>query len=179
MNVLAGNVSSSQNLTFTRNPYGFWFNGTNEAYGLPGSKLEDSSFINSGVGSIALYLTQVYKNGILIYNNLDEVFYAESNLDYNFRDDGYGIGFSSYIDVLNDVLITYNFLTRFYPTGGDSIVGLINSKENFEIRFQEFASGPDIVTDYRIKVESYSTDPFYTGPGKVFDTIDGSTMPWF
>jgi hypothetical protein len=92
MNVLAGNVSSSQNLTFTRNPYGFWFNGTNEAYGLPGSKLEDSSFINSGVGSIALYLTQVYKNGILIYNNLDEVFYAESNLDYNFRDDGYGIG---------------------------------------------------------------------------------------
>lgn len=178
MNVIPGNVSSSLNETFTRYSYGLWFNGTNEEYGLPSSKLEESSFLNYDIDSIALFLTHVYKNGILVYEAYDEVFNAEGNADYSFRNDGYGLGMSSYADALNDVLINNNLLTRFFPAAGNGLVGNINSKENFEIIFEEDAGGV-ATTDYRIRVESYSNDPSYsTGPGMVFDTVNVSVIPW-
>jgi hypothetical protein len=179
MNVIPGNVSSSLNETFTRYSYNLWFNGTNEEYGLPTSKLEESSFAVHGVDAISLALTQVYINSILVYIGYDEVFNAEGNADYSFRNDGYGLGMSSYVDALNNILINNNLLTRFFPAANNGLVGNINSKENFEIRFEEEASGPDIVTDYRIRVESYSNDPSYsTGPGMVFDTVNVSVIPW-
>jgi hypothetical protein len=178
MNIIPGSTSSALNKTFTRTSYGQWFNGTNLNYGLPnglaGKLVTTGPFIDYGIDAITFNLTKVYKNNVLLFEGYTEKNYADSASTYSFRDDGYGLGVVTYIDILNSVLDEYGIKSRFFPAGGNKLVGLINSKENFEIQFQEYATTIDEATDYWIKVESYAFDPSFTGPAGVFDTIFGT-----
>lgn len=163
MNVL-GTISSSQSKFVTRYSYSGWFNGTNEDSLGMGDKLTESDWTIYGVDSIALLFGSITINGIY-YDELNgnALFYGESYEDYIYRNDGYGLGVVSYIDPLNTILAQYQLRTRFYPAAGNAIVGIINTAENFEVSVPEFASGPDVQTDYIIKCEY----------GDVYDSIDG------
>ena len=163
MNVL-GTISSSQSKFVTRYSYYRWFNGTNEDSLGMADKLTESDWTIYGIDSIALLFGSITINGIY-YDELNgnALFYGESYEDYIYRNDGYGLGVVSYIDPLNTILAQYQLRTRFYPAAGNAIVGIINTAENFEVSVPEFASGPDVQTDYIIKCEY----------GNVYDSIDG------
>ena len=163
MNVL-GTISSSQSKFISKSSYAIWFNGTNEDSLGMADKLTESDWTIYGIDSIALLFGSITINGIY-YDELNgnALFYGESYEDYIYRNDGYGLGVVSYIDPLNTILAQYQLRTRFYPAAGNTIVGIINTAENFEVSVPEFASGPDVQTDYIIKCEY----------GNVYDSIDG------
>ena len=162
MNVL-GTISSSQSKFISKSSYAIWFNGTNEDSLGMGDKLTESDWTIYGVDSIALLFGSITVNGIYYDGSGEELFYGASYEDYIYRNDGYGLGVVSYIDPLNTILAQYQLRTRFYPAAGNAIVGIINTAENFEVSVPEFASGPDVQTDYIIKCEY----------GNVYDSIDG------
>jgi len=168
MNVL-GTISSSQSKFVTRYSYSGWFNGTNEDSLGMGDKLTESDWTIYGVDYIALLFGSITVNGIYYDGSGEELFNGASYEDYIYRNDGYGLGVVSYIDPLNTILAQYQLRTRFYPAAGN-VVGIINTAENFEVSVPEFASGPDVQTDYIIKCEY----------GNVYDSIDagGNFLSW-
>lgn len=160
-----------------RQSYGLWFNGTNEENYNGFRKLTDSdwsnAFVNDGITQIALEVLSVTINGVVVFTETDyEIFVATSNVDYEFGDEGYGFGFLSYINELNVFISSYGLQTHFYPATSNTIVGIINKSENFEVSLREVATlDPSTYTlqdNYSIKCEY----------GNVSDGINGYFIPW-
>lgn len=164
MNTILGTTASSQSKFVTRISYASWFNGTNlDNYGGLLDKLTESDWGVYGIDAIRLYFDSITINGVYFNAEYSSIFYAENYTAYNYRNDGYGLGFTSYIDQLNIIMQNYQLRTRFYPAAGNTIVGIINTAENFEVYLPEFAGGIDVQTDYKIKCVY----------GEVNDTIFG------
>ena len=175
MNVL-GTTSSSQSRFVTRYSYGMWFNATDIEGGFNNltDKLTQSNWEDDhGVSTLNLLFYSIKINGTLYSGGGATIFSATSYLSYNYRNDGYGVGFASYIDQLNIILQTYQLRTRFYPAPDNQIIGIINTAENFEVNLIEFADGfedfPDIERDYLIRCVY----------GSVFDSVvGGNELGW-
>lgn len=167
MNVL-GTTSSSQSKFITRTCYSGnnWFHATDIEGGYNGltDKLTESDW-EALYGITALYLLflNIKINGTLYEGGGATIFTATNYTDYTFRNDGYGTGLVSYIDQLNIILQNYKLRTRFYPAVGNSIKGIINTAENFEVTLVEYAEGPEIERDFLLRCVR----------GSVFDSVVG------
>lgn len=122
-----------------------------------------------GPSNVDEVLTVVFFNDDPVLSTL-AVFSAQNITDYSFRNDGYGVGFVSYIDVLNNFLRILKLRTRFYPALGNGIIGIINTAENFEIHFSEYADGLNAQTDYSLKCEYGNVYDSYSGPGNNYNS---------
>ena len=159
-----------------RYSYGKWFNGMNSENYISFDKLTNSNwpdaFVNDGITQIVLNVLSVKVNGVVVFAGFSEIIAATNNLDYEFEDDGYGVGMISYINELNNVISNYGLQTRFYPAAGNRIAGIINTSENFEVSLREVATlSPSTYTlqdDYSIKCEY----------GNVSDAINGYFSSW-
>lgn len=140
-----------------------WFHGTNGDYNGLQDKLTDSDWTLYGIDSIRLYFDSITINGVYYDGGYNEIFYAEDYSAYSYRNDGYGLGFSSYIDQLNIILQNYQLRTRFYPALSNHIIGIINTAENFEVSLPEFAGNIDVQSNFLIKCVY----------GEVYDSLDG------
>lgn len=173
--IFAGSSNNNDKIIFsdfkfvTRYSYGSnWFNGTNDVLGFV-SKLTDSNWGGQagglGIDSIDLFFISIKINGILYDGEEAQLFSAIDYTDYTYRDDGYGLGFVSYIDQLNIILQNYQLRTRFYPALGNQIIGIINTAENFEVHFSEYVAGLNVQTDYSLKCEYGNVYDSFSGPG--------------
>lgn len=178
MNILAGVTASSQSRIVTLQSYAQFFYATYQLDAYPmGFNKFDSNLIwgNFGVSEITLFLDDFIVNNQQVGVGSQVLFYAEGDEGwqyYNFRNDGYGLGCSSYTDALNSILQLYKLKTRFLPAAGNKIIGRINTAENFTIRMREVAepSVADIYYDIRCRPG-----------GEVQDSIlnDESTQLWY
>lgn len=114
-----------------RYSYGMFFNGTNTD--ILGDKLaSQNNWDDIGIVKMGLYFESIILNGTFIkpLNISTNTFYFN---DFQYRDDGYGMGFSSYIDKLNELISEFNFNSYFLPAENNHIVGKINPDEKFKI----------------------------------------------
>lgn len=165
-----------QSVFYLRYSYSQWFNGMNSENYNSFNKLTNSNWsnafgVNDGITQIALNVLSVKVNGVVVFAGFSEIFAATSNLDYEFENDGYGVGMISYSNALNNVISNYGLQTRFYPAAGNRIAGIINTSENFEVSLLEVAtldSEDTLQDDYLIKCEY----------GNVSDAVNGYFIPW-
>lgn len=165
-----------QSVFYLRYSYGTWFNGMNSENYNGFNKLTNSNWpnafgVNNGITQIVLNVLSVKVNGVVVFTGPEEIFAATNNLDYEFEDDGYGVGCNSYSNELNNVISNYGLQTRFYPATANRIAGIINTSENFEVSLRQVATVNSAYTlqdDYSIKCEY----------GNVSDAINGYFIPW-
>jgi len=167
-------IFSNFKLTFvTKSSYGgHWFQATviEDGYNGLTDKLSESDWEGSyDITALKLKFLSIKINGTLYNVGGTTIFNATNYTDYVFRNDGYGLGFVSYIDQLNIILQNYQLNTRFYPALDNQIIGIIDTAENFEVTLLEVAEGPDIEREFLIRCVY----------GNVFDSVVGeSELEW-
>ncbi len=82
------------------------------------------------------YFDSLTVNGVLL-TDVDELLHTSAGANISYRDDGYGLGISTFIDFLNTKLQNAGLKTRFYPATNNNFVGIVNTEENFRIKFYE------------------------------------------
>jgi hypothetical protein len=118
--------------------YGPFFNG--------GSSFWDDLVLNGWTRYT--YFDSLAVSGTLL-TDVDELLHTSSGANISYRDDGFGLGISTFIDFLNTKLQNAGLKTRFYPSTNNYLVGIVNTEENFRIKFYERINyGAGIVNGY-------------------------------
>lgn len=123
-----------------------------------------------------LYLEYITVNGVT--SNPNNIVHTYTN-SLTYRNDGYGLNISTYVDVLNSIMSTYGLKSRFItavsgnptPALGD-FGGIFYTDENFKLRFY------DTVYDPILPLETYGfTFDFQCVYGRAYDKFTGFYDP--
>lgn len=132
------NPKNIKTLYIQTTSYGPFFNG--------GGSFWDDLVLNGWTRYT--YFDSLAVNGTLL-TDVDELLHTSSGANISYRDDGFGLGISTFIDFLNTKLSNAGLKTRFYPATSNFLVGIVNTEENFRIKFYERINvGAGIVNGY-------------------------------
>jgi hypothetical protein len=103
------------------------------------------------------WLDSMYVNNQLVIST-DEIL-VSTEFGYTYRDDGFGLGISDYVDAINAKLSAYNLKSRFYPGSGtqnsNGIIANIDIEEDLEFNFYDISTngtpGLDPIGTFKLK----------------------------